>query len=69
MFGINFNNLNPVTVIGGLAVLVLFLWSLYWTYKDAKSRGKEPLLVVALVALMNWPISLLLWLVIIPNKK
>ena len=65
----NLNNLNPVTVVGGLALAALFIWSLYWTYKDAKARDKQPLLVVALVALLNWPVSLLLWLVIRPNKK
>lgn len=64
----NLNNLNPVTAVGGLALAALFIWSLYWAYKDAKARGKEPWLVIALIALLNWPVSLLLWLVIRPPK-
>jgi hypothetical protein len=48
--------------------LVLFILSLIWVYQDAEKRGKPGLLVVLLVALLNWPISLLLWLVIRPDK-
>ena len=44
----------------------LFIWSLVWVYRDARGRGYNPALVTLLVALLKWPVSLLLWLVIRP---
>jgi hypothetical protein len=52
-----------------IVVLGLLVWSLIWAYKDAEKRGKSGWLVVLLVLLMNWPISLLMWLVFRPDVK
>jgi uncharacterized membrane protein len=52
-----------------IVVLGLLVWSLIWAYKDAETRGKSGWLVMLLVLLMNWPISLLMWLVFRPDVK
>ena len=44
-------------------VLGLLVASLIWVYRDAEARNKSGTLVVLLVLLLNWPLSLLLWLV------
>jgi len=54
----------PLILVG----LGLLIWSLIWAYRDAEKRGKPGWLVVLLVLLMNWPISLLLWLVFRPEE-
>ena len=53
--------------LGIIGILCVFIWSLVWVYRDAKKRGQRASLVVLLVALMNWPVSILLWLVIRPG--
>lgn len=53
----------------GLAGLVLYIWSIIWVYRDAESRGKSGLAVALLVALLSWPLSLLLWMIFRPQNK
>ena len=52
-----------------LLILGLLIWSLIWVYGDAERRGKPGWLVVLLVLFLNWPISLLVWLVFRPEVK
>lgn len=52
-----------------LVILGLLVWSLIWVYNDAIKRGKPGWAVVLLVLLLEWPISLLLWLVFRPEIK
>jgi hypothetical protein len=52
-----------------LVLLGLLIWSLIWVYGDAKKRGKPGWAVVLLVLLLEWPISLLLWIVFRPDLK
>ncbi|MBF9253711.1 hypothetical protein I2I11_10440 [Pontibacter sp. 172403-2] len=56
-------------LILGLLVLVVYFWSIVWSYKDAERRGKPGWLVALLVALLSWPISLLVWLLFRPDTK
>ena len=53
----------------GLIILGLYVWSLVWSYRDAEERGKPGLLVALMVALLSWPISLLVWLVFRPERS
>jgi len=53
----------------GLVILGLLIWSLVWVYGDAEKRGKPGWLVVLLVLFLDWPISLLVWLVFRPGVK
>jgi hypothetical protein len=53
----------------GLIILGLLIWSLIWVYGDAEKRGKPGCLVALLVFLLEWPISLLVWLVFRPDIK
>jgi TRAP-type mannitol/chloroaromatic compound transport system permease small subunit len=50
-------------------VLGLLVASLIWVYRDAEVRNKSGTLVVLLVLLLNWPLSLLLWLVFRPEDN
>ena len=52
-----------------LAILGLLIWSLIWVHGDALKRGKPGWAVVPLVLLLEWPISLLVWLVFRPDIK
>jgi hypothetical protein len=49
------------------AILGLLVASLVWVYRDAEARSKPGALVVLLVLLLDWPLSLLLWLVFRPD--
>jgi len=51
----------------GLLFLGLLVWSLVWAYKDAEARGKEGWLAVLVVLFLNWPFSLLVWLLFRPD--
>mgnify|MGYP006908272852 CR=1 FL=1 len=50
-----------------LILLALYVWSLVWLYGDSERRGKPGCLVVLLVALIGWPLGLLLWVVVRPE--
>ena len=52
-----------------LVVLGLLVWSLVWVHGDAEKRGKPGWLVVLLVLFLDWPISLVVWLVFRPDEK
>ena len=57
-----------ITALFGLVALGLYIWSIIWTYRDAEHRGKPGLLVALMVALLSWPISLLVWIVFRPER-
>ena len=48
--------------------LGLYIWSIFWAFGDAESRGKSGCLVALLVAFLSWPIGLVVWLVFRPNR-
>ena len=50
-------------------IFCAYVLSLVWVYADAEERGKPGCLVVLLVALLSWPISLLVWVVFRPPKQ
>jgi len=52
-----------------LVILGLLIWSLVWVYGDAEKRGKPGWAVALMVFLLNWPISLLVWVVFRPEEK
>ncbi len=56
-----------VLTLVGIVFLGLLIASLAWAYRDAEMRGKPGWLVVLVVLLMNWPFSLLLWLLFRPD--
>jgi hypothetical protein len=67
---------NAVGAIGlivfgviSLVFLALYVWSIIWSYADAESRGKSGCLVALLVALLSWPLGLVIWLVARPNDR
>jgi hypothetical protein len=50
-----------------LAGLILYVWSIIWSYRDAERRGKPGWLVALLVALLSWPLSLIIWVLFRPG--
>lgn len=53
-----------IVLIFVLIILALYVASLVWVYRDANRRGKSGILVALLVALISWPIGLLVWFLI-----
>lgn len=53
-----------ITIIICLVFLAIYIASIVWVYRDANRRGKNGLLVALLVALISWPISLVVWLIV-----
>lgn len=51
----------------GLAVLILFVGSVAWVYRDAEARDKNGALVALLVAVAAWPLGLLVWVLVRPQ--
>ncbi len=47
-----------------LIFLANYIASLVWVYRDANRRGKSGILVALLVAIISWPIGLIVWLII-----
>ena len=53
----------------GLGLFVIDVLSIVWAYGDAEGRGKSGCLVAILVALLSWPIGLVVWLVFRPDRR
>lgn len=53
-----------ITLLLCLIFFGIYIASLVWVYRDANRRGKSGILVALLVALISWPIGLLVWLLI-----
>ena len=51
----------------GLVIFGLYVWSIIWAWTDADRRGKPGWAVALLVALVSWPLSLVVWLVVRPK--
>ena len=62
---------TAIVILGVLfyrTLVFVFVTSLVWIYQDAQSRGKPGFLVAILAAFICWPISLLVWVALRPNK-
>lgn len=55
--------------LAGIAFLCLYVYSIMWAYRDAEARGKPGWLVALIVALVQWPGGLILWLVFRPDSR
>jgi hypothetical protein len=53
-----------ITFLLILVCLAIYIASIVWVYRDANRRGKSGILVALLVALISWPIGLVVWLII-----
>jgi hypothetical protein len=53
-----------IALIFGLIFFAIYIASLVWVYRDANRRGKSGIVVALLVALISWPIGLLVWFLI-----
>lgn len=56
-------------MIVGLIILLIYFWSIIWAYRDAEKRGKPGWLVAVIVALLAWPLGLLVWLLVRPSDS
>jgi len=64
----------PAGPVVGISILALFaayfafyVWSIIWSYRDAKCRGKSAVLVTLLVAVAS-PVGFLAWLIFRPAQ-
>lgn len=53
-----------VVILLCVLLLGLYIWSIVWAYNDAKKRNQSPVLVAIMVALLSWPLGLIVWLVV-----
>ena len=53
-----------IAIIVGLLFFAIYIASIVWVYRDANRRGKSGVLVALLVALISWPIGLVVWLLV-----
>ena len=62
-------NVFVVALIAVMAVAIfgLYVWSVIWAWMDADRRGKPGWAVALLVALVSWPLSLVVWVVVRPK--
>ena len=58
-----------IGIVVGIVLLVLYIWSIVWAYRDANDRGKPGWLVALLVALLSWPVGLVVWLLFRPTHS
>lgn len=71
-FDISFMHISgsPYVVYPVLIILfVLYIRSLGWVIKDARKRGKSPILAIIFITMCSWPISLLWWTWFYPIEK
>lgn len=58
-----------IAVLVFLFIVVIYICTVGWAYQDAVRRGKPGWAVALLVALLSWPIGLLVWLVFRPDAE
>lgn len=57
----------PLLIIA--AVAIAYVWTIVGAAADAQKRGKSPLLVAMLVALLPpWPLGVVVWYVFRPTR-
>lgn len=61
--------LGIIGMIIGLVILIIYIWSIVWAYRDAERRGKPGWLVAIVVAFLAWPLGLLVWLLVRPSDR
>ncbi|AKD05003.1 hypothetical protein POKO110462_18720 [Pontibacter korlensis] len=62
-----FLGLGLIGLVLGLVILILYIWSIIWAYRDAKRRRRPGILIAIMVAFVAWPIGLIIWLIIRPS--
>lgn len=63
-----FAGLGLIGILICMVLLVFVIWSVIWAYYDASRRGKSPWLVALMVLFMVWPVGLIFWLTLRPQK-
>ena len=51
-----------------LCYLVIYIGTIVWAYRDAEERKKSGCLVAIIVAFLNWPLGLIVWLLLRPSR-
>ena len=64
--------MTSIGIFGILLILfvpfIIWIWSLFWAYGDAETRGRSGCLLVVL-CFFFWPWVLLIWLLMRPDKR
>jgi hypothetical protein len=48
-----------------IAIFISYIWSIFWSYIDAESRGKSGCAVALLIMLLSW-VGILIWIIFRP---
>ena len=59
--------LAPLEILP-LLILALYVGSILWAYRDAETRGKNGMPMAAFVALVPWPLGLVVWAFVRPTN-
>ncbi|MCJ8166751.1 hypothetical protein MKJ04_18030 [Pontibacter sp. E15-1] len=62
-----FLGMGIIGMLLGLLILIVYVWSIVWSYKDAEQRNRPGWLVAIVVAFLAWPLGLFVWLLVRPN--
>ncbi|MDZ4859363.1 MAG: hypothetical protein SGI88_10310 [Candidatus Hydrogenedentes bacterium] len=57
-----------ITSTFALIYCVVYIASVIWAFVDAQNRGKSGCLVALLVLILVWPVGLVIWLLIRPER-
>jgi len=59
----------PLLLLVALGLVLLAVWagSVAWVWRDADRRGQPGFIVAVLVALLFWPLSVVVWLLVRPS--
>lgn len=70
--GFSFKFGSPLEITGPPALIivvsVVFICTMIWVYTDAHGRGKNPIIALLFLTLITWPLSLLWWLWLRPER-
>lgn len=64
----NIDGGDQVVVLFFLIFFLVHIWIFAWGYNDAEKRGKSGCLVCLLLLFAPFPVGLIIWLLIRPQK-
>jgi hypothetical protein len=60
---------GTIGALFSLIYAIVWIASIIWAYMDARNRDKSGCLVALLVIILPWPIGLIVWLLLRPERS
>ena len=57
-----------MAILGCILLMMVYVGSLAWVFRDARRRGHHPWMAVMFVMVAAWPLSLSVWILIRSEK-